>query len=228
PQAVCDPGSHTGITHAELPALHLVGGLDVVIGPSPYRVQKCNLVHFPSDVRKDFRNIFSALSILLEFENARHDRTRPSIVYADIAPKTLARVFFQRRFVLEGLHRADPAGIEDRDDGFRARLEMRRLWRKGVSGDLGRGTNIERRLLGARKQVLIVEHLSEGQPRDAATGLKQKIATIPDVFHFDYLVYRNSLRLSTTYVNATREPSPIMSVAMESSFDVGGRVSAIR
>jgi hypothetical protein len=106
------------------------------------------------------------------------------VVDADISTQNLARVFFQRGLVLEGLHLADPAGIEDRDDGFRASLEMRRLRRKGVSGDLRRGTNIERRRLGARKQVLIVEHLSEGQPRDAATGLKQKIATIPDVFSF--------------------------------------------
>src|SRR5262245_32964773 len=171
--------------------------------------------------------MFSALSILLEFENARHDRTRPSIVDADISTQNLARVFFQRRLVLEGLHLADPAGIEDRDDGFRASLEMRRLRRKGVSGHLGRGTNIER-LLGARKQLLIVKHLSEGQPRDAAAGLKEKIAPIPDIFHFDYLVYRNSLRLSMTFVKSTREPSPIMSVAMDSSFAVGGRVSAIR
>ena len=50
-----------------------------------------------------------------------------------------------------------------------------------------------------------MEHLSEGQPRDAATGLKQKIATIPDIFHFDYLVYRNSLRLSMTFVKSTSE-----------------------
>src|SRR5262245_21599819 len=191
-------------------------------------MQKCNLIHFRGDVRKDLRNMLSALSILLEFENARHDRTRPSVVNADIAAQNLASIFFQRRLVLEGLHLADPASIEDRDDGFRASLEMRRLRRKGVSGDLGRGTNIERRLLGARKQVLIVEHLSEGHSRDAATGLKQKIATIPDIFHFDYLVYRNSLRLSMTFVKSTREPSPIMSVAIDSSFAVGGRVSAIR
>src|SRR5262245_49750558 len=171
--------------------------------------------------------MLSALSILLEFENARHDRTRPPIVDADISTQNLARVFFQRRLVLEGLHLADAAGIEDRDHSFRASLEMRRLWRKGVSSDRGRGASVER-LLRARQEFLIVEHLSEGQPRDAATGLKQKIAPIPDIFHFDYLVYRNSLRLSMTFVKSTREPSPIMSVAMDSSFDVGGRVSAIR
>ena len=190
----------------------------MVVGPSPHRVQKCNLVYFRGDVRKDLRNILSALSILLEFENARHDRPRPAVVDADISAQNLARVFFQRRLVLEGLHLADPAGIEDRDDGFRARLEMRSLWRKGISGDRGRGASVELAPSGTRKQLLIVEHLSEGQPRDAATGLKQKIAPIPDVFHFDYLVYRNSLRLSMTFVKSTSEPAPIMSVAKDSSF----------
>ena len=79
-----------------------------------------------------------------------------------------------------------------------------------------------------RKQFLIEEHLSEGQPADAAAGLKQKIAPIPDMFHFDYLVYKNSLRLSMTFVKSTSEPDKIMSVANESSLCVGGRVSAIR
>ena len=119
----------------------------MVVGPSPHRVQKCNLVYFRADVRKDLRNILAALSILLEFENARHDRTRPAVVDADIAAQNLARVFFHRRLVLEGLHLADPAGIEDRDDGFRARLEMRSLWREGVTADRGRGASVERRLL---------------------------------------------------------------------------------
>src|SRR5215471_20129680 len=128
--------------------------------------------------------MLSALPILLEFENTRHDRTWSAVVDADVSTQNLACVFFQRRLVLEGLHLADPAGIEDRDHGFRASLEMRRLWRKGVSGDWVRGASVDRRRLGARQQFLIVEHLSEGQPRDAATGLKQKIAPIPDIFHF--------------------------------------------
>src|SRR5262249_25328659 len=119
-------------------------------GPSPHRVQKSNLVYFRGNVWEDLRNMLSALSILLEFENARHDRTRPAVMDADIATQNLACVFFQRRLVLEGLHLADPAGIEDRDHGFRASLEMRGLWRKGVSGDRVRGASVERRLLGGR------------------------------------------------------------------------------
>src|SRR5262249_44290387 len=154
PQAVCDPASYGGKTHAELPSLHLEGRLYMVVGPSPHRVQKCNLVYFRAEVRKDLRNIFSALSILAEFENARHDRTRPAVVYADIAGQNLARVFFQRRLVVKGIDLADSAGHKERDDGFRARLEMRRLWRKGINADRGACASIGRR----RKQFLIVEH----------------------------------------------------------------------
>src|SRR5262245_42323298 len=228
PQAVCDPASYGGKTHAELPGLHLVGRLYMVVGPAPHRVQKCNLVYFRTEVRKDLRHILSALSILLEFENARHDRTRPAVVDADIAGQDLTRVFFQRRLVVKGIYLADPAGHEERDDGFRARLEMRRLWRKRVNADQGRGASVDWRRLRARKEFLIVEHLSEGQPRDATTGLKQKIASRPDILHFDHLVYKNSLRLSMTLVKSTSEPDPIISVAIDSSFDVGGRVSASR
>ena len=101
---------------------------------------------------------------------------------------------------------------------------MRRLWRKGVIADRWRSASVNSR---RRQQVLFVKHLSESQPRDAATGLKQKIASIPDTFHFDYLVYRNSLRLSMTFEKSTSELSVIMSEAIESSFDVGGRVSTI-
>src|SRR5215469_12490839 len=167
---------------------------------SLHRVHKCNLVHFRGDVRKDLRDILSALSVLLEFEDTRHDRTRPAVVDTDIAGQNLARVFFHRRLVLKGFHLADPAGIEDRDDSFRARLEMRSLWRKGVTADRGRRTSVDWRL---RKQLLIEEHLSEGEPTDAAAGLKQKIAPRPEIFHFDYLVYKNSLRFSMTFVKST-------------------------
>ncbi len=103
---------------------------------------------------------------------------------------------------------------------------MRSLWRKGVTADRGRRTNVGWRFL--RKQLLIEEHLSEGESTDAAAGLKQKIAPIPESFHFDYLVYKNSLRLTMTLVKSTSEPDKIMSVANESSLCVGGRVSAIR
>ena len=103
---------------------------------------------------------------------------------------------------------------------------MRSLWRKGVHADRGRGASVGWHR--ARKQFLIVEHLSEGQPRDAATGLKQKIAPGPDIFHFDYLVYKNSLRLSMTFAKSTSEPDPIISVANDSSVAVGGRVSVSR
>src|SRR5262245_34050549 len=144
----------------------------MVVGPSPHRVQKCNLVYFRGDVRKDLRNMLSALSILLEFENARHDRPRPAVVDANISAQNLAGVFFQRRLVLEGLHLADTARIEDRDDGFRARLEMRSLRCKGVRSDRRRGASVGWRHARTRKQFLIVEHLSEGQPRDSAAGLK--------------------------------------------------------
>src|SRR6202042_3375111 len=99
-------------THAELPRLHLVGGLNMVVGPSPHRVYKCDLVYFRGDVRKDLRDILSALSILLEFEDARHDGTWPAVVDTDIAAQYLARVFFHRRLVLKGLHLADPTSIE--------------------------------------------------------------------------------------------------------------------
>ena len=103
---------------------------------------------------------------------------------------------------------------------------MRSLWRKGVSADRGRHTSANWRLL--RKQLLIEEHLSEGEPTDAATGLKQKIAPRPEIFHFDYLVYKNSLRFSMTFVKSTSEADSIISVASDNSLGVGGRVSAIR
>jgi hypothetical protein len=125
-------------------------------------VQKCNLVYFRGEVREDFRNMLSALSILLEFENARHDRTRSAVVNADISAQDLACVFFQRRLVLESLHLADTAGIEDRDDSFRARLEMWSLCSKRVRSDRRRGACIGCRRARARQQVLIVQHLSEG------------------------------------------------------------------
>src|SRR5262249_1398695 len=144
----------------------------------------------------------------------------------NIASQNLARIFFHRRLVLKGLHLADAAGIEDRDDGFRTRLEMRSLWRQGVARDLGCRTSVDGRLL--RNQLLLENHLTEGEPTDAAAGLKQKIAPRPEIFHFDYLVYKNSLRFSMTLVKSTSEPDRIMSVAMESSLSVGGRVSAIR
>src|SRR5215831_6968467 len=131
----------------------------MVVGPSPHRVHKCKLVYFRTEVRKDLRNILSALSILLEFENARQDRTRPAIVDADIAAQNLARIFFQRRLVVKGIDLADSAGHEERDDGFRARLEMRSLWRKGVNADRGRGASVDWRHPGARKQSVIMEHL---------------------------------------------------------------------
>src|SRR5262249_11717922 len=102
------------------------------------------------------------------------------------------------------------------------------LWRKGVHADRGSGASVACRRLGARKQFLIMQHLGKGQPRDAATGLKQKIAPIPDIFHFNHLVYKNSLRLSTTFAKSTSEPDPIMSVAMDGSAGVGARVSASR
>src|SRR5262249_50479646 len=35
PQAVCDPASHTGETHAELPGLHFEGRLHMVVGSPP-------------------------------------------------------------------------------------------------------------------------------------------------------------------------------------------------
>jgi hypothetical protein len=200
----------------------------MVVGSSPHRVHKCNLVYFRGDVRKDLRDILAALSVLLEFEDTRHDRTRPSVVDTDIAGQNLARVFFHRRLVLKGLQLADPAGIKDRDDGFRARFEMWSLWRKRVPADRGRRTSVDWRRLRVRKQFLFVEHLSEGQPRDPAAGLKQKIAPRPEIFHFDYLVYKNSLRFSMTLVKSTSEPDKIMSVAKDSSLGVGGRVSAIR
>jgi len=100
------------------------------------------------------------------------------------------------------------------------------LWRKGIAADRDRGTSVDWPLL--RKQFLIEEHLSKGEPTDAAAGLKQKIAPRPKSFHFDYLVYKNSLRLRMTFVKSTSEPDKIMSVANESSLSVGGRVSAIR
>ena len=86
--------------------------------------------------------------------------------------------------------------------------------------------NVDWRLLP--KQFLLEEHLSESEPTDAAAGLKQKITPIPEIFHFVYLVYRNSLRFSMTFVKSTSEPDKTMSVANESSLCVGGRVSAIR
>jgi hypothetical protein len=104
---------------------------------------------------------------------------------------------------------------------------MRSLWRERVHAGRRRAASIARRPR-ARQQVLFLEHLGKGQARDAATGLKQKIASIPDIFHFDYLVYRNSLRLSMTFEKSTSDPSVIMSAAIERSFDVGGRVNAIR
>src|SRR5262249_13605945 len=98
--------------------------------------------------------ILSALSILLEFENAWHDRARPSVVHADIAGHYLARVFFQGRLVVKSFDLADSAGHEERNDGFRARLEHRRLWRKRINADRSRSASVGWR----RKQFLIVEH----------------------------------------------------------------------
>src|SRR5262249_24598047 len=112
PQAVCDPASYGGKTHAELPGLHLVGRLGMVVGPSPDRVQKCNLVYFRAEVRKDLRNILSALSIPLEFENTRHEGAGPAAVDADITAQNLARIFFQRRLVVKGIDLAHSPGHE--------------------------------------------------------------------------------------------------------------------
>ena len=103
---------------------------------------------------------------------------------------------------------------------------MGSLGRKGVTADRGPRTSIDCRLL--RKQLLIEEHLSEGEPTNPSTGLKQKISSRPEIFHFNYLVYKNSLRLRMTFVKSTSEPDKIMSVANESSLCVGCRVSAIR
>lgn len=103
---------------------------------------------------------------------------------------------------------------------------MRSLRGERVATERGRNTGVRRCILP--KQLLVEEHLSEGEPADAARGLKQKIASRPELFHFYHLVYRNSLRFSMTLVKSTSEPDWIMSVANESSLFVGDRVSAIR
>src|SRR5262245_36932849 len=107
----------------------------MVVGPSPHRVHKRDLVHFRGHVWKNLRNILSPVSILLEFETAWHDRTRTAVVNAHISCQDLACVLFGGGLIVKGLHLADPAGIEDRNDGFRARLEMRGLRRKRIAAD---------------------------------------------------------------------------------------------
>ena len=105
---------------------------------------------------------------------------------------------------------------------------MRSLRSEGINPVrvLGAGAGWRR----SPKQFLILKNLSEGQPRNAATGLKQKIASETRNFSFlIYLVYKNSSRLSMTFTKSTSEADWIISsTPIDSSLAVGGRVNTSR
>ena len=145
-QAVGDPRADARKPEVDLAGLHLVGALDVVVGSSVDRAQERDLVDVPADGRKDLRDFDPALPVLPEGERARHQRARRTLPHDDVAlhlaVDRLAGVLRQRRLGIEGIHLAPAAAHEQRDDGGRARLEVRRLRRVRVDADGGRRAGI--------------------------------------------------------------------------------------
>ena len=148
-QAVGDPRADARKSQVDLPGLHLVGALHVIVRPPVHRAQERDLVDVPAEVRKELRHLDPALPVLLEREGARHQRPGKSLphdhVALHLAVDRLAGVLRQRRLRIERIHLAPAAAHEQRDDRGRARLEMRRLRRVRVHADRGGGARIGRR-----------------------------------------------------------------------------------
>ena len=71
--------------HADLPRLHLVVRLHVVVRAAEHRVNERDVVDVLSEVRKHLRHQLSALSVALELERARHQRPGITLPDDDVA-----------------------------------------------------------------------------------------------------------------------------------------------
>ena len=236
PQAVGDPRADGGEPHPDLAALHLVGRLDVVVRPAVQRPDERHLVDLLREVREDLGHVEAALAVPVELERARHQRAGMALPHDDRLGHRLARVLRQRGLVVERVDLADPAAHEQRDDRGRARLEVR-----GLRGERVPGDRVAAPVRGRRREhPLAVEHVGEGEPRDAAARLEEEVAAVPErplpamvmlvIVHRCslYLRYRNSFRLSITWVRSTSDCDDTRPRATSASSGAGGRVRAMR
>ena len=129
-QPVGDPRADAGEAEIDLPRLHLVGALHVVVRSPVDRSQERDLVDVRAQMREELRDLDAALPALLERERTRHERPGESLAHDHVAlhlaVDRLAGVLRERGLRIERVHLAPAAAHEQRDHRGRTRREMRR------------------------------------------------------------------------------------------------------
>src|SRR5215471_20725278 len=74
-EAIGHPRSDAREAEIDLSRLHLVGALHVIVRSSVDRAQERDAVDVPAQVREQFRNLDAALTVFLEDERTRHERS---------------------------------------------------------------------------------------------------------------------------------------------------------
>ncbi len=183
-KTIRNPRTGARESHPDLPRLHLVVRLHVIVRAAEHGVDERDVVHVLAEVREHLGHQFSTLSVTLELERARHQRPGITLpdddVAMDLVVDRLARVLDEAFLVVEEVDRARTTAHEERDHRLRTRLEMRRLQcvrivpqrlRRAGVGDF------------RREQPLRVEHVRERHAADATAGSPQEFTTRPEIFH---------------------------------------------
>ena len=155
-----------------------------------------------SHVRKDLRDIHPALSVFLEREDGRHQRTRMALPHHDLAlaRERLSRVFLKRGFGVERVHVARAAAHEQRDHTLGAGREVRLL---------GRVTASDRRPAPGRSSHWPaggLDRASKPAPDRShrrRSGKENHAATKSSSSSSTHLMYKNSFKFSSTCVRST-------------------------
>ena len=183
-KTIRNPRTGTRESHPDLPRLHLVVRLHVIVRAAEHGVNERDVVDMLPEVREDLRHQLSTLSVTLELERARHQRPGITLpdddVAVDLVVDRLPRVFDEAFLVVEEVHRARTTAHEERDHRLRTRLEMRRLQCVRIVPQRLRRAGVGN---FCREQPLRVEHLRQRHAADAATGSPQKFTTRPEIFH---------------------------------------------
>src|SRR5262245_34462769 len=126
------------------------------------------------------------MPVFLERERARHEWTGEALpddyVALDLAVDRLTGVLRQCRFRIERVHLAPAAAHEERNDGGRARFEVRRLRRVRIDPDWRGRARIARCRRGLGRQPLVaVQEVRERESADAAAGTEEKFTPVPEM-----------------------------------------------